>query len=123
VNPELEAYHQQFEAITQEAGELVRGLSEEEFNWRPAPGQWSIEECVAHLTMTGHWQTEALERAIDENLGETHRRNTKRVRRVWRNDPATKGGRHDRAAGRCSPERRSALCISLNEGIESTALR
>jgi hypothetical protein len=66
VNPELEQYRQQFEQITQDAAGLVEGLSEEEFNWRPAAGQWSIEECLAHLTMVGHVELGHIEKAIDE---------------------------------------------------------
>ena len=63
---ELEGYRQQFEQITQDARDLVKGLTEEEFNWRPAPGVWSIEECFAHLTMVGDVELLHIERAIDE---------------------------------------------------------
>jgi hypothetical protein len=65
VHPELEGYRQQFEQITKEARELVAGLSEEQFNWRPGAGEWSIEECFAHLTMVGQVQLGHIERAID----------------------------------------------------------
>jgi hypothetical protein len=66
VHTELEAYHQQFENITQEAGELVSGLSEEEFSWRPGPGQWSMQECFSHLTMVGQVELLLVEAAIDD---------------------------------------------------------
>jgi hypothetical protein len=33
------------------AAELVAGLSDAEFNWRPAPGAWSVAECLAHLNV------------------------------------------------------------------------
>src|SRR5205814_1619421 len=39
--------------------------TEEEFNWRPAAGEWSVEECVAHLTMVGHVELGLIEQAID----------------------------------------------------------
>lgn len=65
VHAELEAYRQQFEEISRDAAALVEGLSEEEFNWRPASGVWSIEECLAHLTMVGHAQLRNIEEAID----------------------------------------------------------
>jgi hypothetical protein len=64
VHPELESYRQQFEQITQDARDLVKGLSEEEFNWRPAPGVWSIEECLSHLTMVGGVEIVHIEKAI-----------------------------------------------------------
>jgi DinB superfamily len=31
---------------------LTRGLTDEQFNWRPSPEQWSINECLEHLNMT-----------------------------------------------------------------------
>jgi hypothetical protein len=63
---ELEEYHQQFERIKADARELTDGLTEAQFNWRPAPDQWSIEECLSHLTMIGHVEMPAIERAVDE---------------------------------------------------------
>jgi hypothetical protein len=63
---ELEGYRQQFEEIKADARELTEGLTEAQFNWRPAPNQWSIEECLAHLTMIGHVEIPHIERAVDE---------------------------------------------------------
>jgi len=63
--PELELYRRQFEQIQQQAGELTAGLDESLFNWRPSPVDWSIEECLAHLTMVGQWEIRAIEQAID----------------------------------------------------------
>ncbi len=65
MHPELEAYHQQFEQITKDAADLVKGLTEEEFNWRPAAGQWSVEECLSHLTMVGQAELKHIEQTID----------------------------------------------------------
>jgi hypothetical protein len=64
--PELEEYRQQFEEITSEARILTEGLNEARFNWRPAPDEWSIEECLAHLTMAGQWSVRAIEEAIQD---------------------------------------------------------
>ena len=66
MHPELEQYHQQFERIACEAKELAAGLTEAQFNWRPSPGQWSIEECLSHLTLGGQVQLAAIEAAIDK---------------------------------------------------------
>jgi hypothetical protein len=66
VNPQLEEYRQQFERIASEAKELTKGLTESQFNWRPAPDQWSIEECLAHLTAVGQVEVAAVETAVDE---------------------------------------------------------
>lgn len=64
-DPELEQYRQQFAAIQARTRELTAGLNEERFNWRAAPHQWSIEECLAHLTIVGQWEVKAIENAID----------------------------------------------------------
>jgi len=61
---ELEAYRQQFQSIAEQAQELTEGLSEARFNWRPAPDQWSIEECLGHLILVGSQEVIALEDAI-----------------------------------------------------------
>jgi hypothetical protein len=66
VNPQLEEYRQQFERIASEAKVLTAGLTEAQFNWRPAPDQWSIEECLAHLTAVGLVEVEAVEKAVNE---------------------------------------------------------
>jgi len=62
---ELEEYQQQIENIKAEARELTLGLSESQFNWRPAPDEWSIEECLSHLTMVGQWELRAIEQAVE----------------------------------------------------------
>jgi hypothetical protein len=62
---ELSAYQSQIDLIKAEAQELTAGLTEPQFNWRPAPGQWSIEECLAHLTMVGQWELRAIEDAVE----------------------------------------------------------
>ncbi len=64
--PELELYRQQFEQIQQQASQVTAGLDESRFNWRPSPGNWSIEECLSHLTMVGQWEIRAIEQAIDQ---------------------------------------------------------
>jgi hypothetical protein len=65
---ELDLYRQQFEQIQQQAAELTAGLDEARFNWRPSPQDWSIEECLAHLTMAGQWEIRAIEAAIDQAI-------------------------------------------------------
>ncbi|HLK63107.1 MAG TPA: DinB family protein [Bryobacteraceae bacterium] len=63
---ELEQSTKAFEAASTEAKKLTEGLNEAQFNWRPAAGEWSIEECLEHLTVVGGWETRAIERAIDD---------------------------------------------------------
>ena len=61
---ELEEYQQQIERIGGQAKSLVAGLSEPQFTWRPAPHDWSIQECLAHLTMVGQQQIRSIDSAI-----------------------------------------------------------
>ena len=63
---ELDDLYQQFGAIANQAREVAAGLSEAQFNWRPAEHAWSIEECLAHLTMVGQHEIKLLERAIQD---------------------------------------------------------
>jgi hypothetical protein len=65
-NSELQGYRQQFQQIREQATDLAAGLREDQFNWRPAPAEWSIEECLSHLTMVGHVEVRAIEAAIED---------------------------------------------------------
>jgi hypothetical protein len=49
---ELEDRRRQLEAVNTDARDLIAGLTDAQFNWRPAPDQWSIAECLDHLTVT-----------------------------------------------------------------------
>ena len=64
MHPELERYRQEFEQIAGQAQELTAGLTEAQFNWRPPSGAWSIQECLAHLTMVGQVEADAIEAAV-----------------------------------------------------------
>lgn len=52
LNTELESYRTQFAQIKSDAGAFLEGLTEAQFNWRQAPGRWSIGECLSHLNIT-----------------------------------------------------------------------
>ena len=56
----------QFEAIRRESRELLEGLSDAQFNWRAAPGRWSIAECIAHLNVAGQVYLPVIDRHIRE---------------------------------------------------------
>jgi DinB superfamily len=64
--PELDEYRRQFEAIKQDASELLDGLTDEQFNRRESPGRWSIAECLVHLNVTGRLYLPFIEGAIKE---------------------------------------------------------
>ncbi|HJU53546.1 MAG TPA: DinB family protein [Pyrinomonadaceae bacterium] len=50
---DLEDFRRLLEAVGEDARDLTAELTDAQFNWRPAPGQWSIAECLDHLTQTG----------------------------------------------------------------------
>lgn len=62
--PELDQYRSQFQSVAEQARALTTGLTEAQFNWRPGPRQWSIEECLGHLTIVGQTEIKLLDNAI-----------------------------------------------------------
>ncbi|HLK50435.1 MAG TPA: DinB family protein [Bryobacteraceae bacterium] len=63
---ELEEWQRQFQQVGEQAKGLTQGLTEAQFNWRPEPDSWSIEECLAHLTIVGQQEIRLIENAIQE---------------------------------------------------------
>jgi hypothetical protein len=64
--PELESYREQFQENRNEARRLTEELSDEQMNWRPAAGRWSIAECFAHLDLIGRLYRPVLTTVIDK---------------------------------------------------------
>jgi hypothetical protein len=52
MEPELEGYRAQFEAVLADAGSLVEGLTDGQMAWRPTPRRWSVAECLDHVNVT-----------------------------------------------------------------------
>lgn len=49
---ELESYQDQLLSIRQDAGGLMSGLTDAQFNWQPGPGRWSMSGCFDHLNIS-----------------------------------------------------------------------
>jgi len=47
--PDLQALEEALDAAERGARALVAGLTEAQGTWRPAPGSWSVSECLDHL--------------------------------------------------------------------------
>jgi len=62
----LDAAAKQFEATTRDARDLAGTLGDAQFNWRPAPGRWSIGQCLAHLATSTDKALPAIDRAIQK---------------------------------------------------------
>jgi hypothetical protein len=67
---DLEDFRRLLEGVVADARDLTAELSDSQFEWRPAPGQWSIAECLDHLTQTGRVAL----RHIRETLADARRR-------------------------------------------------
>lgn len=63
---ELRKYHDQVEEIKRDAEDLVAGLSEAQFNWRPSPEKWSIGECLEHLNVTARLYWPIIAQAVND---------------------------------------------------------
>lgn len=50
---DLQNYHLQIQRIKLDAQNLLAGLSDDEFTWRPDNRRWSIAQCIDHLLVTG----------------------------------------------------------------------
>lgn len=42
----------ELDASRRRAEQLVQGLSNEQLNWHPALGAWSVGQCIEHLAIT-----------------------------------------------------------------------
>lgn len=51
LHPRLREVEQELAATTTRAARLVDQVDEAAFGWRPAPGCWSIAECLVHLNL------------------------------------------------------------------------
>lgn len=61
---DLRRHSSAFEAIAIDAESLLAGLTDAQFNWRPAPGRWSIAECLSHLDASVNLYLPEIDRAI-----------------------------------------------------------
>lgn len=61
---ELESYQDQLLSITQDVPGLIGRLTDDQFNWRPSPNQWSMAECFDHLNRTAAVYLPAIDAAI-----------------------------------------------------------
>jgi DinB superfamily len=60
----LEAAARQFGATKQEGADLTRDLTDEQINWQPGPGRWSIGQCLEHLAVSSDAALPAIDHAI-----------------------------------------------------------
>ena len=66
--PEIDEFRRQFDQLADEADALVAPLTEEQFIWQPAPGSWSVAQCVDHLNVTARLYLPRLDEGIAEGI-------------------------------------------------------
>jgi len=66
--PELDLFRQQFEQIADDADALTAPLSDDQFNWRPPSGGWSVAQCIEHLNVTARVYLPKLDEGIADAI-------------------------------------------------------
>jgi hypothetical protein len=56
----------EIEANVSHMESLAHGLSDDQFNWKPEPGRWSIAECITHLNIANGGDLGPLEETINK---------------------------------------------------------
>ena len=64
--PELAEDARQIAQIKEQAAGVVRGVNDAQYNWRPAPGRWSMAQCLAHIVVGDEVYFPSLEVCIAE---------------------------------------------------------
>jgi hypothetical protein len=64
LTPEIDEFRKEFERLADEADLLASGLTDEQFNWSPAPHAWSIGQCIDHLNVTARMYLPQLDEGI-----------------------------------------------------------
>ena len=62
---DLQEIADEFLAVEGDAERLVEPLDDEQFNWSPAPGAWSIGQCIDHLNVANRKYFDALSAAVE----------------------------------------------------------
>lgn len=63
-NPTLSRLSQDAASVSAEFEALVRGMDEARLHWSPRPEDWSIAQCLEHLTVTGRDARRAVHAAL-----------------------------------------------------------
>lgn len=65
IDEDLAILIQEIDANLSHLETITARLTAEQFNWRPAPGRWSIGECITHLNIVNALDLAPLSEAIE----------------------------------------------------------
>jgi hypothetical protein len=68
LTPEIDDLRRQFQQLSADADALVAPLTDEQFRWQPAPGAWSIGECIDHLNVTARLYLPRIDQGIADAM-------------------------------------------------------
>jgi hypothetical protein len=66
--PEIEEFRLQFEQLAADADALAAPLNDAQFAWQPAPGSWSVAECLDHLNATARVYLPVMDEGIADAI-------------------------------------------------------
>ena len=66
LSPQLEQIRREVEEASARARKLVAGLTDDQLRRRPAPGRWSVAECLVHLSKSAEVNLPRVDAALDE---------------------------------------------------------
>lgn len=64
LNAELQERLEQFTEAKREVEDLLAGLTEEQFNWKPGEKSWSVGDCIEHLRIFGAKMAQDINKAL-----------------------------------------------------------
>ena len=67
---DLAALDAAFDAVERDARALIAGVSESQGRWQPAPGSWSVAECLDHLATANRVYLRAMEPVSERALAD-----------------------------------------------------
>ena len=68
LTPDIEEFRRQYEQLSADADALAQRLTDEQFTWTPAPGLWSVAQCLDHLNATARVYLPALDEGIADAI-------------------------------------------------------
>ena len=128
MSPDIELLKAALLAASTEAGTLTAGLTDERAARRPAPGSWSVSECLDHLACTNRAYLEALEIATDRARVQHRLRRGPAVpgwfaaRFLRQLEPPVKRGRRIRAPKSILPRQNLPLVEAYGEFLSTQKL-
>ena len=67
-DPLLRGFADALNAVEGEFTRLVHPLSDQQVNWRPSDGRWSIAECIAHLVVSARMYVGPIDHAVERGF-------------------------------------------------------